>query len=73
MHAVFQLIVIHKMASSQYMLQGLKRCKLEGAKSGLRRMRENRPLHCSSCLPYSQSGVWSGAVMQEEDLIHLPV
>jgi len=37
MHAVFQPIIIHKMASSQYMPQGLKRWKLEGAKSGLRK------------------------------------
>jgi hypothetical protein len=35
MHAVFQLIVIHKMASSEYMLQGLRRWKLESAKSVL--------------------------------------
>jgi len=36
-HVVFQLVVIHKMASSQYMPQGLKRWKLEGAKLGLRK------------------------------------
>jgi hypothetical protein len=66
-HAVFQLIVIHKMASLEYMLRG-------GHKDGsgrvlnldLWRMGENSPPRCS-CLPYVQTGVRSGVVMQGVD------
>jgi hypothetical protein len=34
-HAVFRLVVVRKTASSECILQGAKKCKSEGAKSGL--------------------------------------
>ena len=54
-------------------LMGLRDGSWRVLNQDLGRMREKCPLHCGSCLPYPQSGVWFGAVMQEEDLIHLPV
>ena len=37
------------------------------------RMRKNSPLHCCNYVPCMQTGVQSGVVMLEKDLIHLPV
>lgn len=55
-HAVFQLVVVvRKRASSECILRGSKRWKSKGAKLGLGRMRENRLLHCCSCL---RCAVW---------------
>jgi hypothetical protein len=67
---VFQVVINCKKVSSKCILQGAK--KLEEGGCSIKivvRMWENSPMHCYICLPC----VLYGIVMQDDDLIHLPV
>jgi hypothetical protein len=73
-YAVFQLVIICKMESSECILQWAKKMKVRGCYIGtVGRMKENNlyPIVVMAFIVCSL--VCSGVVMQEEDLIHLSV
>jgi hypothetical protein len=76
-HAVFQLVVVSKKVSSASWWPILPVAnKVEGGACQIRtvgRMKDSSPRRCCNCVPCVQTGVRSGVVVQEEDLIHLPV
>jgi hypothetical protein len=60
-HAVFRLLVIHKSASLEFVLQGAKSMEVGGCWIGtVGSMRENISPYCCSCIPCAWTGVWSG-------------
>lgn len=73
-HAVFQLVIVCKMASLECILQGAKKMVVGGRLNQYCREDEGKQSAVLlNCLPCAQTGVWSGIVLQEEFLIHITV
>ena len=66
-NAEFQLVPFRKTESSECKLQGAKKTEVGGSYIGtVQRMRGKSRPHCCNCLPYTQTGRWSGVVMRED-------
>jgi hypothetical protein len=62
-HAVYQFVVIRKMASSECILPGANKMAVGGCKIvTIGWMRENIPPCCCTCIPCTQNGVCSVVV-----------